>query len=82
MIRIPPHMSGDLARMGAREDEPAPLNGPEIAELDSYGPIDAFSQLPDRALDLWEREILSGRLDRPREFGGFPSDLRREPWRN
>jgi hypothetical protein len=75
-------MSGDLARMGAREDEPAPLNGAEIAELDSYGPLDAFTHLPARALELREREILWGRLVRPREFGGLPSDLRRDPWRN
>lgn len=57
---------------GACAETPAPLTGQEVAELDTYGDIRGYMPLPARALELWEREILWGRVTPdPRSFGGL-----------
>lgn len=53
-------------------ETPAPLTDDEVIELDSYGLISARQKLPARAIELWEREILWGRVTRDlKEFDGL-----------
>lgn len=44
-----------------------PLTAAEVAELDSYGELSGvqlmLGTMPERAAELWEREILYGRAD-------------------
>lgn len=48
------------------------LTDEEVKELDSYGIISARQGLPPRALHLWERELLWGRVTPPdNEFDGL-----------
>lgn len=42
-------------------EAPRPLSLAETIELDAYGAINAFTPLPARATELWEREVLWGR---------------------
>lgn len=39
-----------------------PLTDAEVVELDSYGHISGRMLLPARAIELWEREIMYGRV--------------------
>jgi hypothetical protein len=39
-----------------------PLTDEEVAELDGYGPLRMFGPMKTRAAELWEREILYGRV--------------------
>lgn len=49
-----------------------PLTPAEVEELDGYGRITGRSLLPARAIELWEREILFGRVEPdPRAFYGL-----------
>ena len=49
-----------------------PLTDEEVKELDAFGELTAFTPLLPRAFELWEREILWGRVTpNSRVFNGL-----------
>ncbi len=54
------------------KEDPSPLTDEEVAELDGYGNITGRTPLPARAIELWKREILYGRVNsEPNRFNGL-----------
>lgn len=53
---------------------PAPLTDEEVLELDGYGNLSARGCIPVRAAQLWEREILWGRVNSKTELNAFNFD--------
>lgn len=45
------------------KETPAPLTDEEVKELDSYGIMSARDAHPARAIELWTRELLWGRVN-------------------
>lgn len=51
------------AYLAAPKPEPSPLTAEEVAELDGYGRLFGSMIYPARCIELWEREIMWGRVD-------------------
>lgn len=49
----------------------APLTDEEVRELDGYGELSGRRLHPARAVELWEREILFGRVTPDPEKSAF-----------
>lgn len=60
-ISNPCTRDGDATMASRPLPEGQPLTQAEVEELDSFGLINGRMILPERAFELWEREILWGR---------------------